>query len=134
MSVLCRMRTSVSDEPSVSGSQIQGRGIRKGVVKSIHVENKLQVARGAALQNPILADHRLDYIGRWSPRKLRLPIDGARGPYTLGRCIQRRQLEVAKSVELIDPLVVQFPVLIEVNTRAVPQHIYPRVPVEENAA
>jgi hypothetical protein len=95
------------------------------VVKGIHVENKHQVARELPLKNPILANDRLDYIRRRLPRKLCLPTDGAGGPYTFGRSIQRRQVEVAESVKLIDPLGVQLMVLLEAKCRAVQEHIYP---------
>lgn len=35
----------------------------EGVVKGIHVEDKLQIARGRPFQNPILANNRLDQLG-----------------------------------------------------------------------
>src|SRR5689334_13023665 len=101
------------------------------MVERVHVEDEAQRARGNALDDPILADHRLDQIGYRPVAIACFPINGARGAHALRRRVESRDAEAAEEMALIGPLFVQLFVRFEVDGLAALDNIDARMRIEE---
>src|ERR1700741_4882436 len=110
--------------------ELQRRRIRQQVVERVPVEHEAKLAGGNALDDPILADHGLDQIGRRPVAVACFPIDGAGCPHALRPRVERGNTEAAEEMTLIGPLLVQLFMRLEADGLAALNHENARMRVE----